>query len=642
MSPASNAAPALVMGTAGHIDHGKTSLVKALTGVDTDRLVEEKKRGITIELGFAHLDLAPGRRLGVVDVPGHERFVKNMVAGASGVDFVLLVVAADEGVMPQTREHLEICQLLGVESGLVALTKADMVDEELLELAAEDVQAALHGTFLEDAPLIPVSSHTGQGVETLRQALLETADACQPQGRSDLARLPVDRVFTLKGHGTVVTGTLISGEFVSGEEVVLYPREKVSKVRGLQSHGESVERAPAGRRTAVNLAGLEVAEVRRGDTLARPGSLFPQLAWDLEITCLASSPRPLRHRAEVHFHHGAAEIMARLYFFDREKLAPGETALAQARFTEPFPAVSGDRFVARSFAPLRTVAGGRVINPFGRRVRRRADDLETLSQLATAEGEAGVVARLQRAGPPGMTFAELQAATGAASKPLEKMLQTLSGQREATLFDKESRRYAAAGVCETLMEKALAFLEVFHRKDPAAPGATRGAVTQAMRPAPPKLAHILLERLVKEERVALEQDRLRLPGHTATLGADGESVAEAIAEQYREAGTQPPNLKDVLEKHSLSAKEATPALTRLTGEGTLVRVKEDMYFDASAVASLVAAVRRYFETAEDLGPGEFRELTGLSRKYAIPLLEWLDKEKITMRVGDRRLLRRRE
>ena len=332
----------VIMGTAGHIDHGKTTLVKALTGIDCDRLAEEKKRGITIELGFAFLDLPNGSRLGIIDVPGHERFVKNMVAGAAGIDFVLLVIAADEGIMPQTREHLDICTLLGVRTGLVALTKTNMVDADWLAMVTEDVRDGLAGSFLADAPIYPVSAHTGTGLPELRQALAGLAERFAPKRRSDLARLPIDRVFTLKGHGTVVTGTLIAGTFRVGEAVRLFPSDKNSKIRSLQSHGEAVEESPAGRRTAVNLASLEVENIERGEVLARPGTLFPDRSWEVELTCLGSAPRGIKHRTEVHFHHGTREILARVHLLDRDRLDPGETAVCQIRFPEPmFPGIQG-------------------------------------------------------------------------------------------------------------------------------------------------------------------------------------------------------------------------------------------------------------------------------------------------------------
>ena len=341
----------LVMGTAGHIDHGKTTLVRALTGIDCDRLGEERRRGITIELGFAHLDLPDGSRLGIVDVPGHEKFVKNMVAGAAGLDFVMLVIAADEGVMPQTREHLEICSLLGIRRGLVALTKTDMVDGDWLELVMDDLSGFLEGTFLEDAPVVPVSAQSGQGLDELKVCLAEVAASCVSTRRMDLFRLPVDRVFSMKGHGTVVTGTLVSGRLAVNDPVMAYPGGKEGKVRSIQWHGATVEKADAGQRTAVNLHGLEMDDLQRGDVLAGAGTLFPATGIDVELTLLASAHRGLKHRKEFHFHLGSREFLGRIYLPEAEQLEPGKTAVCQIRFDEPVCAVFGDRFVIRSFSP---------------------------------------------------------------------------------------------------------------------------------------------------------------------------------------------------------------------------------------------------------------------------------------------------
>ena len=430
----------VIMGTAGHIDHGKTTLIKALTGIDCDRLAEEQKRGITIELGFAFLDLAEDLRLGIIDVPGHERFVKNMVAGAAGIDFVVLAIAADEGVMPQTREHLEICSLLGITTGVVALTKTDMVDEEWLELVQEDVREELAGTFLEEARMIPVSAHTGQGLSELRNEITTMAREYAPRRRSDLFRLPVDRVFTMRGHGTVVTGTSFSGRLTVGDEVLVYPEGRESKIRGLQVHGKSVDRAEAGLRTAVNLAGLEVSDLERGQILAHPDTLFPGLTWDLELTCLGSARKGIKHRTELHFHHGAREILARVYFLDRDVLEPGETALCQVRFPAPMAGVYGDRCILRSFSPLQTIAGARIINPLGRKMKRFSREFELLGELASNQGADLVLSQLAMAGPVGLRFAELRIMTDMESKELEKILQSLGGKQQAVLFDKEERR----------------------------------------------------------------------------------------------------------------------------------------------------------------------------------------------------------
>jgi selenocysteine-specific elongation factor len=632
----------VIMGTAGHIDHGKTTLVKALTGVDCDRLAEEKKRGITIELGFAFMELPGGHRVGVVDVPGHERFVKNMVAGAAGIDFVVLVIAADEGVMPQTREHLEICTLLGIRHGVVALTKADAVDEEWLALVTEDVKAFLAPSFLAEAPVIPVSAHTGLGLDALKAELARLAQEFVPRRRSDLARLPIDRIFTMKGHGTVVTGTLIAGQLKAGDEAVLYPSGRPTKVRGLQVHGSASEKALAGQRTAVNVMGLEVDDVERGEVLAHPGTLFPSLAWNLEVTCLASSPRPLKHRGEVHFHHGTREVMARLYFPDRDKLEPGQTALCQARFQSPLAGVSGDRCVMRAFSPLRTVAGGTIISPMAARLRRSGPELADLAALPGASPDEVVRLHLKLKGRQGASFAALMALTGLESRELEKTLQGFSGKGLASLWDKDSRQWISGEVLEALCEGLSAHMAAFHKREPLKQGVARGELASTWgRELSPKLMHFLIERLLKSGRLAQEQEFLRLPGHTVSLASDQQDLRSRILGIYESGGLTPPNLKDVLEELGLAFKQAQPVYKLLQDEGLVSRIKEEMYFASSALEGLKAKVAAYFEQNAELGPQEFRELTGLSRKFAIPLLEYLDKEKVTMRVGDKRLPRGR-
>ncbi|MBG0789785.1 MAG: selenocysteine-specific translation elongation factor [Desulfovibrionaceae bacterium] len=632
----------VIMGTAGHIDHGKTTLIKALTGIDCDRLSEEKKRGITIELGFAFLDLGEGDRLGIVDVPGHEKFVKNMVAGAAGVDFVILVIAADEGIMPQTREHLEICQLLGVTTGLVALTKTDMVDAEWLEMVEEEVAAYLEPTFLSGAPVIPVSAHTGEGLEALKEALRGLVAEFKPRRRSDLFRLPVDRVFTMKGHGTVVTGTMISGSISLGEDITLYPDGTGTKVRGLQSHGETVETAQAGRRTAVNLAGLEVDDIRRGDVLARPGTLFPSQVWDIELTVLESSRLPLKHRKEIHFHHGAREVLARIHLLDRDELAPGETAVCQARFAEPLAGVYGDRVVLRSFSPLRAFAGGRVIGPTGHKVKRFSDKVGLLQRLTDDRPEVVAATQLELAGPEGVDFAELLTMTNLESKGLEKTLGVLGGQRKAVLFDKETRRYAGGELADSLADGLVAFLADFHKRESMKPGAQRGELASSWgRGLPPKLFHYILEKLLKKGDVVAEQEVIRLKGHKVSLASDQAKVRESVLAAYRDGGATPPNLKDVLEPLGMDFKQAAGVFRLLQDQGEIVRVSGDMYYHCAALDAIKDKMIGFFGQNEEMTAPDFKDLTGLSRKYLIPVLEYFDKEKLTVRVGDARRLRKR-
>lgn len=631
----------VIMGTAGHIDHGKTTLIRALSGIDCDRLKDEKKRGITIELGFAFLDLPGGERLGIVDVPGHEKFVKNMVAGAAGIDFVLLTVAADEGVMPQTREHLEICSLLGIDNGLIALTKTDAVDEELMELATEDLKDFLSGTFLADAPIIPVAAHTGEGLDRLRGALQDKIRSLGRKEKPDIFRLPVDRVFTMRGHGTVATGTLTSGEVRLGDTVQAHPRERRCKIRGIQVHGQSEEKVSSGHRTALNLAGVEVEDLQRGDTLAHPDRLFPSTAWDVEITCLSSAPRPLKHRREIHFHHGTREILARVSLLDAEELAPGQTALAQVRFPTPMVGIFGDRFVIRAHSPLRTIAGGKLLNPLGRRIKRFSSQLDPLYTLTRADPETALLTHLELAGSSGLDFFRLQVLCNISTKQLNALLQDLGSKQRIFCFDKESRVYVSGGVVQSLSADLEEYVRRYHQNNPLQAGISRGRVASDWgRDLPQKLLHFILERCQKQGTLVSEQEVLRLPEHRVTLGRDQSKLKESILRHYEDGGITPPNLAEVLQALNIDSKQATPILQLLTEEGKLTKIKDGMYYSATALERIRRLVLDYFADNEQLGPKEFKELTGLSRKYSIPLLEYLDKAKITIRVGDVRKLRK--
>lgn len=651
---------AVVLGTAGHIDHGKTSLVRALTGMDCDRLDEEKRRGITIELGFAWLDLPDGERLGIVDVPGHERFVKNMVAGAAGVDFVMLVIAADEGVMPQTREHLEICSLLGVKSGFVALTKIDMVDAEWLDLVQEDIRRFLQGTFLENAPLFPVSSATGLGLDALRAHILQNAATQPSRRRSDIFRLPVDRVFSMKGHGTVITGTVISGALRSGAEACFMPLALPARARGMQRHGQSVNSVSAGQRCAVNVQGVEVTDIERGFVLARPGELFPSKRWLLRLTCLTSAPRPLRQRAEIHFHHGARECPARVVFRDRDKLAPGETALAEVRFSEEMVGIFGDHCVLRAYAPLRAVAGGVLISPLPPELRRKDPDLpehlgllEQLlalsEQAATAEGRqrdesraALIRAVLLLRGGGGASRAQLNVLTGLGAAALDAGLSLLSSKGEALCWDRENHCWISKKAFEKLLAGALARAGELHGRDPLKPAFSRNALLAVWsRHLPPRLIQKVLDAALKQGRLVVEGEGLRLAGHTVTLAADQAGLREKLLEAHRRAGVTPPNIRDLVQELGRDPKEAGAVLRLLCEEGALIKVKDGLYYDAAALGTILEKVRHWFESHENLDVGGLKEILGLSRKYLIALLEYMDNERITVRVGDQRRYRGR-
>ena len=648
---------AIVMGTAGHIDHGKTALVRALTGIDCDRLEEEKRRGITIELGFAFCDLPGGGRLGIVDVPGHEKFVKNMVAGASGIDFVMLVIAADEGVMPQTREHLEICSLLGIRHGLVAITKTDAADAELLELVREDVAAFVKGTFLENAPCFPVSSLTGEGIDALREHIISREKALTPRRRSDLMRLPVDRAFTIKGHGTVATGTLLSGSLRVGDAVTVLPTGLPGKARSLQSHGVSVEEAEAGARTAVNLAGLDVTDIRRGDVLARPGTLFAADRWLVRLSCRPSAPRHLRHRAEVHFHHGSREAAARLHFFDRDRLAPGETALCEVRPEEPFVGVFGDHCVIRAFSPLRAVAGGVLVHPLALPLRRAdatPERLALLLGLPEASDENLTLAQISLAADltreRAVSLAHLSVLTNLDARRLDKTLRALSEKGAVFRHDPETPACIAAHAVKELTLRCLEAAAAFHKREPLKQGMARGALMSGgeggkggwSRDLPPRLVHFIVDRLLRSGKLVAEGEVIRLAGHSVSLASDQEQLKTALLAAYAAAGNTPPNLKDVLDSLKTDAKAASAVLGLLVNEGSLVKVKDGLYYHAPCVAALEERMRVWFRDHDDLDPAAFRDLSGgLSRKYVIALLEYFDRERVTIRVGDKRQIRSR-
>ncbi len=634
----------LVLGTAGHIDHGKTSLVRALTGIDCDRLEEEKRRGITIELGFAHLPMPDGERLGIVDVPGHERFVKNMVAGAAGIDFVMLIIAADEGVMPQTREHLEICSLLGIKHGFVALTKIDMVDAEWIDLVQEDIKTFLKGTFLEDAPIFPVSSITKDGLEPMREHIFACTKNLDPSRESNLFRLPVDRIFTMKGHGTVVTGTLIAGEVNVGDEAVFMPDEVSTKVRNIQWHNSSAETAAAGQRCAINVQNIEVGEVERGSVLTHPDTLFPATRWLVMLQCLSSAPRAIRARTEIHFHHGAREVAAKLYFFDRDRLEPGQSALTEVRFTTPMVGVWGDRCVVRAYSPLRTVAGGTIIHPMDAHLQRKDANFETrfnlLSTLQDMQNlEERVLAQLQLADEYGASFAELMVLCNAHDKKLEKSLQLLSSKGDILCFDKDERLWIHMQAVNKLMQQCLEQAENFHKRDPLKSGMARGVLCPKQKP---KLAHLIIERCLKAGTLVAEGDTLRLATHKIELDSNKTDLRKSLLDAHTKTGLTPPNLKDVLEELGVNAKEAAPVLKLLVEEKQLVKVKDGLYYSASTIEDILKKVKVWFENHDDLDPASLKEvLGGISRKFLIALLEYMDRERITIRVGDKRQLRSR-
>lgn len=634
------------MGTAGHIDHGKTTLIHALTGIQCDRLAEEKKRGITIELGFAYFDLPDKNgqtiRMSIIDVPGHEKFIKNMVAGAQGIDFVLLVIAADEGVMPQTREHIEICELLNIQDGIIALTKIDTVDPEMIALAKSDIQEATKGTFLEHAPVFPVSSFTGEGLDALKDAIREKNYSLQPKRKNDLLRLPVDRVFSLKGHGTLVTGTLLSGTASLGDEVCIMPKNIPTKIRSLQNHGQAVEKAYAGHRTSINLAGVNVSDIERGDILTAPETLFPSTRWLVKLHCLSSAPRAIKHRTEIHLHHGTKEVMAKLYLKNKEKLEPNQTCLCEIRFSEPMCGVFGDKCILRSFSPLQTIAGAAILNPLPDfpKLKEIPDNFLDLEQdfFDAQKRETALYEQLKAGNKKGIAVKQLALLCPLDLKDLEKTLQQLLAKKRCILYDKENKIYLADCYAQEYEQAMLKKVQEYHQNEPLKQYMPKASLLAQFEPA--KLAQYILNALLKQGTLLSAEDGLCTAAHTVSLNTQENSLKTAVYELFMQNPHNPPVLKELLEKFKLPQKDMLAVLALLIQEQKLIKIMEGMYFLQAEIEQIKQNMFLFFQKNTDMSPADFKVISqGLTRKYAIPVLEYFDKERMTIRVGDVRKLR---
>lgn len=619
----------IVIGTAGHIDHGKTALVRALTGIDTDRLEEEKRRGISIDLGFAHLELPPDIRLSFVDVPGHERFIKNMLAGVGGIDLVLFIVAADESIKPQTREHFDICRLLRIPSGVVALTKTDLVDSDIAELVRLEVEDFVRGSFLEGAPIVPVSAVTGAGMDELKEALRERAVEAKAKDGSRWFRMPVDRSFSMRGFGTVVTGTLISGAVAVEQEIEIYPARRRVRVRGVQVHGTAVEKASAGQRTALNLAGVEVADVMRGMVLSERGRFEPARFIDAQFELLPGA-RPLRHGSPVHFHAGTAEVEAQVRLLDQSAtLRPGASGLARFVLREPLLMLPGDRFIVRMFSPVVTIGGGEVLDIHPPLRLQRTASAERLRRLNGA-GMAARVGLLVGESRYGMGEAELIARTGILPGELKAVAQSgpfcAVAEPQLWLTGSEWAEATARALHETV--------HGFHKQNPLAAGITKEDLRARVLPGSPEF---LLDALLKTTRTLVaEGDTVRLASHKVAFREDEEQALAKIEGAFETAGLAVPATSEVLAKSGVEAARAKTLLQILLKNRKLVKIGDDLVFHHTAIAKLrgLLASRR----SQKFSVPEFKDWTGISRKYAIPLLEFLDRERVTRREGDSRVV----
>jgi selenocysteine-specific elongation factor len=628
----------VIVGTAGHIDHGKSSLVQALTGTDPDRLAEEKRRGITIDLGFAFLEGA-GIRLGFIDVPGHERFVSNMLAGAAGIDLMLLVIAADECIKPQTREHFDICKLLGVKQGVVALTKSDLVDDNRLTLSQLEIEEYVRGSFLEGSAIVPVSAKTGAGIPELKQALHHAAAQVSGKDATRPFRLPIDRAFAMKGFGTVVTGTLISGAVRTGDEVELWPGGERLRVRGVQTGGQAVVQASAGQRTAVNLAGIDHNAVRRGMTLAEPGKFRGTRRIDAQFKLLPGTHQ-LKHRERVHFHASTAETIAEILLYGPSELPPGQTGLAHLVLHDEIVLVAGERFIVRQFSPVMTIGGGVVVDPLARRPLSRDTGrvkfLETLRDGTRHEALTAMVARA----PTGLRYEEIAAHTAWRETEIQDTIKALASTGVAKSIGDDRPLLIDGGIFESMRSAITEKIERFQRENPLMPGITREDLRSSIGPRlKPEVFRAALAELTAQKKLEVQGEMVKRAGSGITLQPDEQAAKGKIEEAFRAGGLAVPAVKDVLAGLSVEAKRAEKLLHMLLREKSLIRVSAELIFHQAALTHLKERLLAYKTSrGARISVPAFKDLTGITRKYAIPLLEYLDRERVTRRAGDERVI----
>jgi len=628
----------VIVGTAGHIDHGKSTLVEALTGTHPDRLAEEKRRGITIDLGFAFLE-ENGVRFGFVDVPGHERFVSNMLAGAAGIDVLLLVIAADESIKPQTREHFDICRLLGVSRGVVVLTKSDLVDADTLELVRLEAEEFLRGSFLERAPLIAVSARTGSGLAELKKALSEAASDASVKDGKQYFRLPIDRAFAMKGFGSVVTGTLISGSVGTGDDVELFPTGERVRVRGVQSGGKNVDRATPGQRTAVNLAGIDHTALERGMVLATPGKFRKTRRMDVRLELLASA-RKMKQRSRVHFHTGTAETIAEVFFHGQKDLEPGGSAFANLKLQDEVLALAGDRFIVRQFSPVVTMGGGAVLDPLARRPMLR--DVGRTAFLETLEkgSHEEVLAAMTERALLGLGHDELVARTAWSEKEISAALEKVSRTGMAKTVSAEPLVLVSGKLFEEVRRRITEKVEKFQKENPLLPGIAREELRASLgKRVRPETFRAALESLAAQKKLDVRGESVKKAGSEIALQPEELKAKEQIEAAFRAASLSVPSVEEVLAKLPVEAKRAEKLLQILLREKSLVRVTTELIFHREALAQLKMQLSQYKKSKGDrITVPVFKDLTGITRKYAIPLLEYLDRERVTRRAGDERVI----
>lgn len=630
----------IVIGTAGHIDHGKTTLIKALTGRDTDTLAEEKKRGISINLGFTYFDLPSGRRAGIVDVPGHEKFIKNMLAGVGGIDIVLLVIAADEGIMPQTKEHLNILQLLDIKKGIVVITKKDMVDDEWYSMVLEDVKAEISHTFLKDCPIIGVSSVTGEGLKELTALIDKETEEVPARDTTEDFRLPVDRVFSVSGFGTVVTGTLISGTIKEGDNCEIYPGGLKTKVRGLQVHEKPVDVAECGQRVAINLSNIKTEQVKRGDVIAKPESLQPSMMIDCRLSYLKDAPRPLNNRDRVRVYHGTSEILGRVVLLDKDEVSPGEDALIQIRLEEEMAARRGDKYVIRSYSPMITIGGGTILNPAPS--KHKIHDTKAIEELLVMEkGDPEfiieqVIKKCSRSFPG---RAQIELKSGKGIPDIEGVLKALVEKKNIIgISGSDGLVYIHAGELAKIKEEIKSILSDFHRANPLKQGIKKEEIKSRVFGDIKQRTFDEILKLLSEDTIEIGTSLIWEKGFTIKFDQNQERIKDQIYGNFESAGYQPPSPEQVTSSFGRDAKTALMVFEALVDSGKLVKINEEIYLPEDKLNEAREKVTAYIKEHGQITAAEFRDLIGASRKYAVPILEYFDYIKLTRRVEDKRVL----
>ena len=621
----------LIIGTAGHVDHGKSALIRALTGVETDRFPEEKERGISIDIGFAQFRLPSGRRAAVIDVPGHEKFIKNMLAGITGIDLVLLVVAADEGVMPQTREHLDILRLLEINQGIIVLTKKDLVDEEMLELVAEDVRDVVRGTFLERAPVVAVSSISGDGLPLLTQTLDQMVESGEAKDVTAFARLPIDRAFVRPGFGTVVTGTLVGGTINEGDRLELLPLGLDVRVRGLQVHGEKTNRAEAGQRVAVNLAGIERSDVQRGHVLCAPGFLSATSSFAARLHLLESWPKELKHGVRIHLHTGTSEVLGRVLLLDQDEQLPGGTAYVQIKTEESLVVGRGDHYIIRSYSPVHTMGGGVVVEPHAHYKKSQAEQAIEELKIKETGGTGGVIAEtLARSGITPLSVAELAKRTGIPPETINAELEGLAQDVRVLDGGLLIHRRGVGQFVTSVGE----ILEVFYKQYPLRQGPAKEEVRRKLGVGGKEFTALLAAAEAVGE-LTVVRERVARAGRMVALNSGQQKIADGVMVAVTDAGFNPLTVGDL--KDQFKQRDTDEVIIFLTEQGQVVRVGDDLIISATVLEEGARRTREHLKASGKISVSEFRDLLGTTRKYALPLLEWMDEQKITRRAGDERL-----